>query len=299
MVLLHILWMILRFLLIVAGVLLGIVLLLLLLALFCPVRYRAEAVKETESFKEVTANVSVSWLFRVVRLILSYKDGKMNPDIRLFGISLLRVKDFFSKRKEKPSGQAPPALEAKEAQIRDVQVKKQESTGPVAEDTPVKKPKEAKPASEQPNPDNVKAEQKDGNVVREPLWSRLAEKLFDGMEKLLNKLRGLVEKVRYRFRSLQKKKRKLEKQIRYWRTFLSHPRVKQAFALVWRKGKLLIRHVLPTRVSGDVSFGFEDPSVTGGVLAVMGMTIPLHKNAVQIHPDFEGKNHMEGSVMLK
>ena len=43
---LHILWLILKWILILLGILIGLVLLLLLLILFCPVRYRASAEKK-------------------------------------------------------------------------------------------------------------------------------------------------------------------------------------------------------------------------------------------------------------
>ena len=49
---LHILWILIKFILIILGILLGLALLAVLLLLFCPVRYQARAVKETGSFKE-------------------------------------------------------------------------------------------------------------------------------------------------------------------------------------------------------------------------------------------------------
>ena len=61
---LHILWMLIKLILILLGTVLGLAVLVLLLLLFCPVRYSAEALKETSSFKETEAAVRVSWLFR-------------------------------------------------------------------------------------------------------------------------------------------------------------------------------------------------------------------------------------------
>ena len=49
---LHILWILIKFILILLGILLGLVLLAVLLVLFCPVRYSAAAAKEGDSFKE-------------------------------------------------------------------------------------------------------------------------------------------------------------------------------------------------------------------------------------------------------
>ena len=60
---LHILWMLIKLILILLGTVLGLAVLVLLLLLFCPVRYSAEALKETSSFKETEAAVRVSWLF--------------------------------------------------------------------------------------------------------------------------------------------------------------------------------------------------------------------------------------------
>ena len=54
---LHILWLILKWILILLGILIGLVLLLLLLILFCPVRYRASAEKKrTEGIREIRAS---------------------------------------------------------------------------------------------------------------------------------------------------------------------------------------------------------------------------------------------------
>ena len=57
---LHILWLILKWILILLGILIGLVLLLLLLILFCPVRYRASAEKKrTEGIREIRASGEV------------------------------------------------------------------------------------------------------------------------------------------------------------------------------------------------------------------------------------------------
>ena len=65
---LHILWLILKFILILLGIVLGLILLAVLLLLFCPVRYRAFVAKEESGWKEIRGSGSVSWLFRGVSL---------------------------------------------------------------------------------------------------------------------------------------------------------------------------------------------------------------------------------------
>lgn len=56
----------------------------------------------------------------------------------------------------------------------------------------------------------------------------------------------------------------------------------------------LIYHVLPTRITGKITFSNEDPAVTGMVLAVLGMTIPFHKNKIEVAPLFDDENVLEG-----
>ena len=78
-------------------------------------------------------------------------------------------------------------------------------------------------------------------------------------------------------------------QIGWWRSFLGDERTKAALSLVWKDTKGLVHHALPTRIWGEVVFGCEDPAITGTVLAVLGMTIPFHKNKVKVTPLFEEK----------
>ena len=56
---LHILWLILKFILIILGILLGLLLLAVLLVLFCPVRYKASAVKAEVGWKQTEGNGQV------------------------------------------------------------------------------------------------------------------------------------------------------------------------------------------------------------------------------------------------
>ena len=70
---LHILWILLKFILILLGILLGLILVAVLLILFCPVRYRASGTKETDSFRDISARARVSWLFGVVSFQLIQK----------------------------------------------------------------------------------------------------------------------------------------------------------------------------------------------------------------------------------
>ena len=93
--------------------------------------------------------------------------------------------------------------------------------------------------------------------------------------------------------------RKFCDKINWWREFIDHPRTRAAISFLWEDGKKLIHHVLPTRITGKITFGSEDPAVTGTVLALLGMTIPFHKNKIMVNPLFDGENILEGEIFLK
>ena len=92
---------------------------------------------------------------------------------------------------------------------------------------------------------------------------------------------------------------KIKKNVSWWKAFIEHPRVTAARKLVWKHGKFLLKHIFPTRIEGQVTFSFEDPALTGAALAVLGMTIPFHKNCIQINPRFDSENYLYGNIRAK
>lgn len=110
---------------------------------------------------------------------------------------------------------------------------------------------------------------------------------------------GIPSKIFQKIQNFRLTIKKFCGKINWYKEFIDHPRTREALSLVWKDAKKLVRHVLPTRITGRITFGCEDPSVTGTVLAVLGMTIPFHKNAVAVTPLFDSENVLEGEVMLK
>lgn len=80
----HIILAILKIVGILLAVLLGLVLLILLTVLFLPLRYRICAEKHGE-LKKSTANVSVSWLFGILKVKAGYRNGQISICTEIFG----------------------------------------------------------------------------------------------------------------------------------------------------------------------------------------------------------------------
>lgn len=74
--------------------------------------------------------------------------------------------------------------------------------------------------------------------------------------------------------------------IKYWIGVLQEETTKEALNLVKIQLMKLIKHIIPRKIRGNVTFGFEDPATTGQVLAGICAFYPLYYEQINISPDF-------------
>ena len=99
---LHILWLIIKWILILLGILIGLIFLILLLLLFCPIRYRGNLKKDrTDSLREIHAFGEVSWLLHIISAQVFWEQGVLKTKICLLGIPLEKFKNLFRKKMQK------------------------------------------------------------------------------------------------------------------------------------------------------------------------------------------------------
>lgn len=309
---LHILWMIIKFILILIGIILGLILLALLLILFCPVRYRAEGTKEAGSFRAASGLAKVSWLFGGISFSLGFQNGQTVSDFRLFGIPVMKVLKKLRNRKNKKKTDPDMDDEIEYSETDE------DSTGNAtyieAKELSQDETKHSREAAETPQaswPEMETSEEdlSDPDIEKERKWQQTAEKLKNLFYDLGNKARRIWDKIKAVYRrimeiptdleNLSRKKDALCDKIDWWRVFIGHPRTQKAISLVKTRAFRLLRHVFPTKVEGELVFDCTDPSITGSVLAVLGMTIPLHRNCIRVMPLFENRNVLYGNVNLK
>ena len=304
---LHILWLILKFILIVLGILLGLLLLAVLLILFCPIRYKVSAVKTEGGLKQIEGEGVVSWLFRGISLKAEWKDRKLDLAFHLFGIpvgKLLKKRQERKTKQQKTKEKIPETLITEKSEdVRKPEVINKVQTEHEEKETESEQSKEdlrkktvISDTSEPKEP--YLAEQKKEKIVSEKAAEQAERKTFF-IKKIYNRLQNIFKSIQAKVRNIKKTFRGMKSQASWWKAFLGHPRVKAARDLVWKHAKFLLKHIFPTRIEGQVTFSFEDPALTGTALAVLGMTIPFHKNCIQINPRFDGENYLQGNIKAK
>lgn len=117
---------------------------------------------------------------------------------------------------------------------------------------------------------------------------------------LLKKIMGKIKSIPYKIRKIRLTIQKTCVKIEWWKSFFSNTRVREAISLFWKDIRNLLRHISPVKVEGIVTFGCEDPSLTGKITALLGMCIPFYKNRVQVIPVFQtDENILEGNIKVK
>ena len=309
---LHILWLIIKWILILLGILIGLIFLILLLLLFCPIRYRGKLKKDrTDSLREIHATGEVSWLLHIISVQAFWEQGVLKTKICFLGIPL----EKFRKKKK------PRSLSNSE----DQNAKKQTEASRSHEKT--SKSEQQNDAAElqmsEPQEDTVEdINEISEKVIMEPISiseeisedeKKLRTKIADLILNIVGKIKtavgkliriihnflGIPKRILKKIQSLALTIRNFCDKINWWKEFLDHPRTREALSFLWKNAKKLIYHVLPTRITGKITFGNEDPAVTGMVLAVLGMTIPFHKNKIEVAPLFDDENVLEGEILLK
>lgn len=83
-----------------------------------------------------------------------------------------------------------------------------------------------------------------------------------------------------------------KKKIRIFFRFVEDERNQNAVSLVMQKLIAILRAVMPKSADGFVEFGASDPASTAQALSVVSALLPLHKNRIDVIPDFENEKFL-------
>ena len=300
---------------------LGIILLVLLVivfsVLFVPVRYRLEGEKSSPGWSEANGKVKVSWLLHLLHLRIQYQEKELDWECYLFGVPLKKagaaVREWKKKRRKKK------VQEQKERRKKAVQQKNEPEKRTAAKKKGQEKPlqieektrtaaKQQKSTEKHTNPEKSKTtapEAKKTEIETAERKQQEKEKVSDKLSRFWNRCKKIVGSI-LEFPGKLKKKltnirltfRGFYDKIKQWRTLWNEESTLAALHFLTEKGRKLIRHVLPRKIRGSITFGCEDPALTGQILGAVAIAYPLYGKGVAVYPRFEEKI-LEGQLQMK
>ena len=299
---LQIFFLILKIIGIILAAVLGLAILLLLLVLFVPVRYRAYGVKKEG---ECRAEAKISWLLHLISVPVAFREGELSAKIKILGITLMDLTDSGSFEEAEPvpepaerteeqktaqSGERPAEEAAARSGERPVEETAQSETRQ-AQEHPVEKQAAPERTSQKKEELEEEEEEKNGIFSRFLQFLRMIWKFFTGIPRKLKNLKCT-------FRRFCGKIKRMARKYRAAKEFALDERTKAAVRLVLEQAKIFARQALPRKICGEVRFGTSDPALTGQILGIAGIFYPLFMDNVKVDPDFE-QTILEGELFLK
>ena len=261
----HILLLILKIIGISLLVILGILILLIGIVLFVPVRYKVAGDIRRTTKEKVAIHGKVTWFCSAVRYVFSYENNRFQGELLIFG----------RKRKEK----SPITLE----ELMEEEDEQADSDSSEAEQTEGKDSE-----GEQTETENSKEEQRkqaDLKAVR-----KTKENIF---QKISNKIRNTVQRITSFIKNIKEK-------LVMLKALLTDEVNKRVCKKIFAELIKFLKHLRFRKLHTDLKYGFTDPSLTGQSFGVVCLIPVLYQYNVVITPDFETEStYIEGTFDAK
>ena len=275
------------------SVILGILVVLLLLVLFVPVRYRFSGSRRVEGEGPFSFQVKVTWLLHLINVAFSYPDAPYLK-VRIACMTLFRS-DRTSGKKDGGDAPSPKEKHRKDKTGKTSKEQTQhESKGlqdNEIEEWSAKKEGDSLPKAEteeKPEPDCGAGEEDD--AAKTGFFKKLIE--------FIGKLKAAFKNIRYTIAKICDKIKHIVNNIQYYTEIIKSETFGRAFKVCSGQVFSLLKHILPGKVEGSLHIGTGEPASTGQVLAVYGMLYPFIGNHIDIQPDFE-QQIIEGKLLIK
>lgn len=275
---------------------------LLLTVLFAPIRYRVTAGLADE---KAAGMAKAHWLLHIITASCVWEQ-ELQYKISIFGITVYGSKRKAlkeKKKKEKEQKKEQKELEKRKQKTKNIKniknIKNEkniqnEAAQPMKVQTADKEQKQPSARCVNKEPEQVAARRVDRQAKRKKRWRSPLKALIAKLKALLEKLKAFWNRVT----GLFQKAEKLKETIAAYRAFFEREDFKRAFALCKKELLTLWKRVRPKKLRAELHFGFDDPALTGQILAYLSMLYPLLGKDVRLRPDFENRV-CEGKLLIK
>lgn len=288
---LHIILLILKIIGIILLVLIGLVLLVSAVILLAPFQYQGMgSCKGT--LNTLKAEVKVSWIFHLVSGKAILDQGKIKWQFRAAWLKWSDESDTGIGRKKenhKVETSEMPEDDPEKESDRVLEEKYPEAQSSV---TPQKLLEDENTVKKLPEKETKAEQKKDKTTKKEE------QKTQGFLRRIWERIKNIWQKMKYTFIKLYARIKVFIRRKTIVMDFLADEVHKSAFARAKKELKRTLKRLKPKRFKMRLRFGFEDPSLTGKVLAVLCMVYPFINGHAQITPEFE-QCILEGDVFIK
>lgn len=148
--------------------------------------------------------------------------------------------------------------------------------------------------------EETEASTDEGMEEGKQIWKRIVgiwQKIVRNITALYRKITGIPGKIEDMLRGISDRLGKLSQKKKKIVDFVSDDVHKTAFLKVRDESLYLLGKLKPRKIRAKIHYGFEDPYLTGKVLAGISMIYPFLGRDVHVDPDFE-KQIFEGDLKI-
>lgn len=259
--------------------LLALVIFLLLLILFWPIRYRALV----SYHDEPSADVRVGWL-GIIAFKLKHEKGELWYRLKVIGITLKEKGGSDKKNEDFKEPESPLLIEKQEDE------REQDKSG---DENPalIEKQEEKQDMSSGKN----RISEKQGPLMK--LKSALIS-VFSKISAVFRKIKGALINIKEKIKGIWNKFLRLCHKIKKVYEFITLKENHDCVRALLKIGTRLLKHIRPRKIKGFVRFGMDDPCRTGQLLGVLSVFYGFYGKNISIYPEFE-KSCLDGEVLIK
>lgn len=112
-------------------------------------------------------------------------------------------------------------------------------------------------------------------------------RIFVKIAEILKKILALPGKIKAAFADFKRTAKEIYGKIKEVKELLASESFLGVKTLVFGELGTIMGHVRPRKIKGDLYFGFDDPALTGQVLAAASIFYPFYGRGFSLHPYFD------------
>lgn len=273
-------------------ILLGVALVLLLLVLFVPVRYKLYGEKQDNFICKIKA----SWLGFVFCFKANYDENGFIYKLKTFGGTLVSNQEGFEEtEKEDDTEKVQKRHKKHKKKPTDNNVSSVTISENDGHETNVQRDNDIENISSKQNNINDDNQENRAFANDESEFKTVKQNIFTRIGKICD---NFILAVKRKLEAVVLKIKELKNKTNQYKKFLRSSWTKKSLTVLKINVIKLLKHLNPKKIKGKVTYGTGDPASTGQQLGYMAVALPLYYNKIDITPDFSQKI-FQGDIFMK